>query len=102
MGLVLGHDLDVEGPARKVARFDAVEQIPMVTFPVAANEVLCLFITEVLNALLALEGELDPVPLIVGVDQAEGVAAETVHVPVAARNAALAHDNGHLVQGLGQ
>ncbi|MNQ46785.1 hypothetical protein D3C85_606110 [compost metagenome] len=102
MGLVFGHDLDVERPARKVTRFDAVEQIPMMTFPVAANQILRFLVAEVLHALLALEGELDPVPLVVGVDQAEGVAAETVHVPIAARNAALTHDDGHLMQGFGQ
>ena len=36
--------------------------------------------------------------LIFGIDQAEGVAAKTVHMAVGIRNTAVAHDDGHLVQ----
>ncbi len=45
-----------------------------------------------------LEVELDPVALVVGVDEAEGVAAEAVHVAIGRRNAPVAHDDGDLVQ----
>jgi hypothetical protein len=37
--------------------------------------------------------ELDPVAFVLRIDQAESVAAETVHVPVRCRDAAVAHDN---------
>ena len=50
----------------------------------------------------ALEVELHPVALVLRVDEAEGVRTEAVHVPVAGRDAALAHDDGDLVQHLGQ
>ena len=49
-----------------------------------------------------LEVELDPGALVCGVDEAEGVAAEAVHVAIARRDAAIAHDDRDLVQRLGQ
>ena len=57
---------------------------------------------QVLDALLRLEVELDPVALVLRVDEAEGVAGEAVHVAVGGRNAAVAHDDGDLVQRFGQ
>ena len=55
-----------------------------------------------LDALLRLEVELDPAALVPRVDEAEGVAAEAVHVAVGRRDAAVAHDDGDLVQCFGQ
>ena len=46
--------------------------------------------------------ELDPEALVVGVDEAESVAAEAVHVAVGRRDAPVAHDDGDLVQRFGQ
>src|SRR3990172_6770723 len=46
--------------------------------------------------------ELDPVPFTFCVEEAEGVAAESVHVTVGSWYAAVAHDNGDLVQCLGK
>jgi len=40
--------------------------------------------------------------LALGIEHAEGMAAEPVHVTVAARNAAFAHHDGDLVKGFGQ
>jgi len=37
-----------------------------------------------------------------GVEEAEGMAAETVHVPKARGNAAVAHHDGDLVERFGQ
>src|SRR3546814_4716341 len=44
----------------------------------------------------------DPVAFVAGIDEAEGVAAEQVHVAKAGRDAAVAHDYGYLVQSFGQ
>jgi hypothetical protein len=49
-----------------------------------------------------LKVELHPEALVLRVDEAEGVAAEAVHVAVAGRDAAVAHHDGDLVQRLGQ
>jgi hypothetical protein len=68
---------------------------------VAGDQRASLGIGQILDALLRLEGELDERPHIVGVDEAVGVAAEAVHVAEAARNAALAHRDRHLMQCLG-
>src|SRR3546814_17537685 len=46
--------------------------------------------------------ELHPHALVGGVDHREGVAAIAVHVPEAARDAAVGHGDGHLVQRLRQ
>jgi hypothetical protein len=63
---------------------------------------LSLGIGQVLDALLANQVELDPEALVPGVDEAEGVAAEAVHLAVGGRDGALAHGDGELVQSLGQ
>ena len=52
--------------------------------------------------MLGFERKLYPVALIVRVDEAEGMTAEAVHVPVRAGYAAVAHDDSHLVQCFGQ
>ncbi len=69
---------------------------------VLADELGRLLVAEVPDALLADPVELDPGALPGGVDQAEGVAAEPVHVAVAQRDAPLAHRDGDLVERLGQ
>ena len=65
---------------------------------VARDDLAGLGVGEVLDALVGLEVELHPHALVVLVDQAERVAAEAVH----GRDAAVGHDDGHLVQRLGQ
>ena len=99
-GLV--HDLDAEAPAGELAALDGVEQVALVALAVARDDLAGLGVGEVLDALVGLEVELHPHALVVLVDQAERVAAEAVHVPVAGRDAAVGHDDGHLVQRLGQ
>ena len=96
------HYLDEQGPAGEIALFDALVQVALVAFPVFADDRLGLFIGQVLDPLLGAEMKLDPVALVLGVDEAEGVAAETVHVAVGSGNAPVAHDDGDLVQRLGQ
>jgi hypothetical protein len=46
--------------------------------------------------------ELHPDQLIVGIDHRVGVAAEEVHVTKAFGNAGVGHDDGDLMQRLGQ
>ena len=71
-------------------------------FAVVADDRLGLGVGQVLDALLGAEVELHPEALVLGVDEAVGVAAEAVHVAEAARDAAIAHDDRDLVQRLGQ
>ena len=100
--VLLRHDLHIEGPAGEVLLFDALVEVALVALPVLGDDRLGLLIGQVLDPLLGLEVELDPVPFVLGVDEAEGVAAEAVHVAVGAGNAPVAHDDGDLVQRLGQ
>ncbi len=70
---------------------------------VASDQLGRFGVGQVLDALLRLEVELHPEALVVRVDEAEGVAAEAVHV--ADRyfgSAAIAHHDGDLVQRLRQ
>ena len=86
----------------KSPAFDAVEEIALMALAVLADQRLGFGIGQILDALLGPEVEFHPDALIVRVDEAVGVAAETVHVTEAFRNAALAHDDRDLVQRLGQ
>ena len=70
-------------------------------FAVNADHTSSLGVTQILDTLLAAQVELDPDPLIAGVNQAEGMTAKSVHMPVAARNAPVTHGNGDLMQSLG-
>ena len=96
------HDLDAEAPAGELAAFDGAEQVALMALAIARDDLGGLVVGEVLDALVGLEMELHPHALVLLVDQAVGVAAEAVHVAVAGRDAAIGHDDGHLVQRLGQ
>lgn len=61
-----------------------------------------LGVGQVLDALLGLEVELDPEALVVRIDETEGMAAETMDVPIALRQAAVAEVDGQLMQRLGE
>jgi hypothetical protein len=98
---VLRHDLDADAPLRKVTLRDGVEQIALRVVGILSLHVLRLFAGEVLDALLGLKVPLHVKKLILAVDQAEGVAAVTVHVPVAVRRAPVGEKNRHLMQRLG-
>jgi len=71
-------------------------------FTILADQRLGLGIGQIFDALLRAKVEFHPEAFIVGIEEAVGVAAETMHVPKAARDAAIAHHYGDLVQGLGQ
>ncbi|MNP59319.1 hypothetical protein D3C76_1543060 [compost metagenome] len=74
----------------------------MATLAVGGHYLAGLGIAEVTDALLGLPGEFHPVPFVGCVDKAEGMAAKAMHVPITIRHAAVAHDDGDLVQGLWQ
>ncbi len=59
-------------------------------------------IGEVADALLCFQVELHPEPLVSSIYEAEGMAAKAMHVAVGIAYTAVAHDDGDLVQRLGQ
>src|SRR5258707_15774273 len=61
-----------------------------------------LSVRQVLNALLGFEGKLHPKSLVLGVDEAVGVAPEPMHMAERPRDSPITHDNGDLVQRFGQ
>ncbi len=96
------HDLHVQGPARELFLLDALVQVALVALAVPAHDRLGLLVAQVLDSLLGSQMEFHPITLVPGIDETEGVAAEAVHVAVGGGNAAVAHDDGDLVQRLGQ
>ncbi len=100
--LFFRHDLHVEGPAGEISLLNTLVKVTLVAFPVLAYNRLGLLIGQVLNALLGLQVELDPISFVLGVDKAEGVAAEAMHMAVAGGYTPIAHDDGNLMESLGQ
>jgi hypothetical protein len=81
---------------------DILVEVPLVAFPVFSNDRLSLGVGEVLDTLVALQVELDPVSFVASVDETEGVTSESMHVAVGIGNTTVAHDDRNLVQGLRQ
>ena len=71
-------------------------------FAVLGDDGLGLRVGQALDALLRLEVELHPEPLIFCVDQTVGVTAVAVHVAIGVGNASFAHGDGDLMQRLRQ
>src|ERR1700730_3049819 len=94
------HDLDVELPPWELTLFDALVQVSLVALTITRDDLSRISVRQVLNALLRFEGELHPETLVLGVDEAVGVAPETMHVAERPGNATVGHDNGDLVQRL--
>ncbi len=99
-GVGLGHELHADAPGRRRAIDDSREQVARGVVGVDARHPHRLLGGEVRDPLARLEMILDPDALALGVDPAEGVAAEPVHVAIGARRAAVREQDGHLVQGL--
>ena len=97
-GISFRHDLHTELPLRKVAALDSFVEVALMALAVLADQGFGFGIGQVPDPLLRLEMELDPIALVIGVDEAEGVAAEAVHVAISRRNAPVTHDDGDLVQ----
>ena len=96
------HDLDVHRPFRKLAALDGFVQVALVAFTVVGDDFGGLFVGQVFNALLAAEMEFHPKTLARFVPEAVCMRTEAVHMAVAGRDTAVAHDDGDLVQGFGQ
>ena len=99
-GLVERHDLHLQRPARVVAALDRLVQVALVVVGVRPRHLVGLVLGEELDALVGLEVVLHPEPLAGGVDPHVGVRAVAVHVPPGPRDAAVAHQPGHLVRRL--
>ena len=96
------HDLDVHRPFRKLAAFDGFVQVALVAFAVVGDDFGGFFVGQVFNALLAAEMEFHPKTFARFVPKAVSMRTEAVHMAVAGGDAAVAHDDGDLVQGFGQ
>ncbi|OQC60855.1 MAG: hypothetical protein BWX50_01675 [Euryarchaeota archaeon ADurb.Bin009] len=100
--LFFGHHLDVHRPAGEVALPDALEEVALMALAVFCDDRLGFLVGQVLDALPGLQVEFDPDAFVFRVDHAERVAPETMHVAIGERNPAIAHGDGHLVQGFGK
>src|SRR5690606_17130870 len=100
--LFLGHDLNVYSPTREISILDGFKEITLRAFTITTYQRLRLRVRQVLDALLGAEVELHPETLVLSIDEAEGMAAEQVHVAETGGNAAVAHHNCDLMQGFGQ
>ncbi len=96
-GLLEGHELDAQGPARVVAPPDRIEQVAAVVVAVLTRQPVAVGLGEALDALVRLEVVLDREPLTLGVDPHVGVAGVAVHVPPRLGDAAVAHQSRDLV-----
>src|SRR5258708_26850929 len=102
LGLRIAYHLDEQSPPRESACLDALEQVALMSLAILADQYLGCCVRQVFDPLLTAEVKLHPDSLVVGVEKAVGVAAEAMHVAIGTRNAALTHDDGDLMQGLGQ
>src|SRR5208282_1127616 len=101
-GVGLGHDLHAQAPLRIVAALDRVEEIALMALAVATDDARPLRVGHIGDALHGLEMELHPGPLAFGVDEAVGVAAETMHMAIALGQAAVGKQDRDLMQALGR
>ena len=100
--LRIAHHLNEQGPPRETAGLDALEKVALVSLTILADERLGLGIRQIFDSLLGAKVKFDPDALIARVEETVGVAAEAMHVAKAARDSAIAHHDGDLVQGLRQ
>ena len=101
VGVVLGHHLDEQSPARMLASLDGVEQILLRRLARARNDGGGLCIGPVAVTLLGLEVKLHPAALSRCIDETVRVGAKAVHVAHALRQATVREQNRDLVQALG-
>jgi hypothetical protein len=87
-------------PFGEVALFDSAKQIRLERLAVLGDDRLGLSVGEEFMALLGLEMEFDPEPLVLRIDERIGMRAVTVHETRALRQTAVAHQNRGLVQAL--
>ena len=100
--LLLGHNLEIHFPTRKVAPLYGAEQITLMTLAVFCYNGCRLFVGQVLYTLLGEKMELDPHAFALRINQTIGMGTEAVHVSVGCRDATVGHDDGDLVKSLRQ
>jgi hypothetical protein len=100
LGVIERHDLHLQRPRRVVAALDRLKQVAGVVVGVDRHQLVGLGLGEVFDALIGHEVIAHPDLLTGGVDPHEGMSAVEVHVPPAARDAAIPHQPGDLVRRL--
>ena len=94
------HDLHEELPFREIALLDRLEQIALMRLAITGDPLGGFGVGPVLDALHRLEVKLDPVPLVLRIDERVGMRAEAVDIAIALRQPAVRHQDGDLVQAL--
>ena len=89
--LVLRDHLHAQLPLGEVAVLDRLPQVAAMEVGILAGDLLRLVPDQSVDAQLGLPVELDEVRLAARIHEAEGVDAEALHHPVAARDGAIAH-----------
>ena len=102
LGIVVRHDLHLDGPAREVAVADRSEQVLTMVIGRRTRQLVGLVLGQALDALVRLEVELDPRLRAVGGDELVRVRTVSIHVTERLRDSAVTHQPGHLVRRLGR
>ena len=102
LGVGFGHDLNEQGPAGEITLFDVLIEVALMAFTILGDDGFGFGVGQVFDALLRPEMEFHPEAFVVRVDEAECVAAESVHMTVRIRNTARAHGDGDLMQCFGK
>src|SRR6056297_1279544 len=100
LGILKGHDLYLEGPARVIAPLDGLREVSAMVVGIITSHPIGFFIDHKIDALIGLEVILDPELFALGIDPHVGMAGVAVHVSIALGHAAVTHQNGHLMGGL--
>jgi hypothetical protein len=98
--VLLVHDLHAKLVLGEGSRLDGLPQVATVEVGIRTGDLLRLVPHQGVHAQQRLPVELHQARLAAGVDEPEGVDAEALHHPVAARNGAVGHDPHHHVQRL--
>ena len=100
--LVFGHNLEIKRPSREVSSLDGFEEVAYTAVGIFAPEHFCLFLCNILDTLLGDKVEFHPYTPPVAVDEAVGMATETVHVAERCRYAPVRHVDRDLMERFGQ
>src|SRR5574344_507717 len=100
--LLLGHNLEVHLPFRKITSFDGVIQIALMAFSIFSNDFSSFFVSQILNTLLSHQMELHPKANSVFIDKAIGVRTKAMHVAIRSRNASIGHHHRNLMKSFGK
>ncbi len=98
LGFFFRHDLHRDTPLREITLGDGLEKVALRVVGVNSSLRTRCLAGEILNALLGLEMPFHIEEFVLGIDQAEGVAAETVHVAITVGRTAIGKQDGDLMQ----